>query len=69
MKINTNQKHLLYLIRKGRDAEGWAKVSATVWPVVEKLSSEVEELVEVKKLEDGGMAKLTVTGETVLDWS
>lgn len=64
--LNHGDKHLLRLVRQGKDAEGWAKVSSMVWPLVQKLPSE---LVTIEATETGGRAKLTAAGETVLDWT
>jgi hypothetical protein len=65
-KLHSKDRHLLTLIRKDRNAEGWAKVSAVVWPLVQTLPGE---LVDLKESEDGGFVKLTDDGETVLDWT
>jgi len=51
---------------KDRDAEGWATVSAMVWPLVEKLPFS---LIELQKTDDGGMIRLTHDGEVVMNWS
>ena len=65
-KLNHGDKHLLRLVRQGKDNEGWAKVSGVVWPLVQKLPSE---LVTIEAIGEGGRAKLTDAGETVLDWT
>ena len=66
MQLSHGEKHLLRLIQKGTDADGWAKVSKHVWPLVEKLPTQ---LCELRATEDGGFIKLTHDGKTVLDWS
>lgn len=67
-QLNASQKHMLRLIRQGADQEGWAKVSKLLWPLVNDLSKELTGLIELKPAEDGGFAKLTSEGETVLKW-
>lgn len=64
--LNHSDKHLLRLVRQGKDAEGWAKVSEMVWPLVQSLPTE---LVTIEATDTGGRAKLTDAGETVLDWT
>lgn len=67
MTLTSNEKHLMRLILKDRNTEGWAKVSKLVLPLVTVLP---KDLVEVQQHEDGtGLAKLTKDGETVLIWS
>lgn len=63
--LNNGQKHLLRLIRKDSDKEGWTPVSNFVWPAVEGLPSE---LVEIEKTETGGRARLLPAGEVVINW-
>ncbi len=65
-KLNISERHILRLVRKGQDFEGWAKVSAQVWPFVKAMP---RELVTAEKTETGGRAKLTVAGEVILDWT
>lgn len=64
--ISPDDKHLMRLIIKGRDSEGWAKVSSAVAPLMKNLPPE---LVELDLTEDGGRARLTQNGETVLEWT
>lgn len=66
MKLTLSERHLMRLIRKDRNAAGWAKVSAQVWPLVEKLP---KELVKAVASGDGGSVSLTEAGEVVLDWT
>ncbi len=64
--LTDGQKHLLRLIRKDQNEEGWAKVSKVVWPVVIQLPPE---LVDYEgEPEEGGKARLTGDGNIVLDW-
>ena len=65
MKLTAGQMHLLRLIKRGKDADGWTSVSENVWPFVENLPSK---LCELRKAGKGGFARLTHDGETVLEW-
>jgi hypothetical protein len=66
-KLDAGQKHLLRLVRKGAEADGWAPVSATVYPHAKTaLPHELATLEPVG--EDGrGRARLTPAGEALLD--
>jgi hypothetical protein len=65
--LDNGAKHLMRLVKKDRKEDGWATVSATVWPVVDTLPVE---LVEREQFPDGsGRARLTTAGETVLQWT
>lgn len=66
MKLDPKDRHLLSLIRKDKKPNGWTSVSKMVWPLMLKLP---RELVELEEVGEGGIAKLTETGETVLDWT
>jgi hypothetical protein len=66
MKLDSKDRHILSLVQKGADDEGWASVSEIVWPVVDSLSLE---LVEKEKNDVGGRVRLTETGKIVLAWS
>ena len=64
--LNPGQKHLLTLVNKGADADGWAPVSAPVFPLVKSLPSELVELEPIG--DDGrGRARLTAAGNGLLD--
>ena len=65
-KLNSGEKHFLRLIASGQaDNGGWAKVSKTLYPLVQKMPPE---LVEHEPAEDGwGRARLTPQGEAVLE--
>ena len=58
-RLDAGQRHLLRLVAKGADSEGWAKVSDVVRPLVEKLPSD---LVEIRE----GEVRLTPIGKVVL---
>ena len=68
MTLDTGTRHLLRLTLKGAEdsEDGWAPVSEAVWPLVAELPSE---LIESERLEDGGRARLTADGRTVLEWT
>lgn len=65
-KLDLGQTHLLRLADKGADAEGWAKVSEALWPL---LAGVPDELLERS---DDGTAKrvrLTEAGRIVLEYA
>ncbi len=69
-KLNSGEKHFLRLIDKSsRAQDGWARVSATLMPLVKQMPAE---LVEWEATEDGrGRTRLTAHGNAVLeamDW-
>jgi hypothetical protein len=66
-KLDHGQRHLISLIRKDQDAEGWAKVSKIVLPLARKLIP--TELADFEgPFEDGsGRARLTEKGNNLLD--
>jgi hypothetical protein len=67
MKITLDhgQKHVLKLIARDQKADGWTKVSETLY---KSLSSNIpNELAIFEKLEDGGRAKLTEEGQDVIN--
>ena len=66
--LNANQKHLLRLVREGMKEgdDGWAKVSSTVWPLLDSIPVD---LIERKSnLVGGGRCCLTSRGEAVVDY-
>ena len=66
-KLGSGQKHFLRLIQKGQQClDGWAPVSAAVYPVVQKTMP--TELVDHAPTEDGrGRARLAQEGQSLLD--
>lgn len=65
VKLDAGQKHLLKLIASDHDDQGWAQVSSTVLPVVQKLP---EELVEVVPTSRGrGRVRLTFLGQGIVN--
>lgn len=66
MKLDSGQKHLLGLGAGGADSEGWAPVSAQVFPLLDKKMP--RELVELQAIgADGrGRARLTNEGSNLL---
>ncbi len=65
MKLDSGNKHLLRLILKGKNKEGWAKVSDILWPIVSKLPTQ---LVEFNADGNQKFVRLTHDGEVVLEW-
>lgn len=67
-ELTSQQKHLLFLVNKGADESGWAKVSKLLFKLV--LETAPAELVEVEgSSESGGRARLTEEGKVVLKWA
>lgn len=66
MKLDTGDRHLMRLATRDAGADGWATVSAVVWPKIEKLP---DELVERQSTDDGGLVRLTSEGHAVLLYS
>ena len=66
-KLDAGQRNLISLIRKGQDAEGWARVSHLVLPFAkDRLPAELAEI--EGPFEDGaGRARLTEKGNALLD--
>lgn len=66
-KLDAGQKHLLGLIVKEADSEGWAPVSAQLLPFLTKeLPSELVTFEPVGD-EGRGRARLTDVGENLMD--
>jgi hypothetical protein len=65
-KLDAGQKHMLGLIVQGANDQGWAPVSAPVYPLIEK--SLPRELVELEAVgnEGRGRARLTAEGRNVM---
>lgn len=67
IKLDGAQKHLLGLVRKGMNSEGWAPVSSAMLPIIKKTLP--CELVEIEAVgEEGrGRARLINTANNLLD--
>lgn len=63
-KLTDNEMHLLRLVRRGQNDNGWAKVSKAVFPLVNTLP---RRLVEVQSDDKTAMVKLTAEGNSLLD--
>jgi len=64
-RLDYRQQHILTLIDRGADAEGWAEVSEILFSV---LSTNIPpELVTFEKLDDGGRARFTEEGRAVFN--
>ena len=70
-KLTAGEKHILSLIRKDADADGWAPVSKAVKPLFtdRKIPCGVmpEALCEFEPVGDAGRARLTTLGNNLLD--
>lgn len=66
-KLDPGQQHFLRLIEKGQACpDGWAPVSAAVYPLVQGLPPELIEHAPVGD-EGRGRARLSAQGHAVLD--
>jgi hypothetical protein len=63
MKLDADQIHMLRLVAREADGDGWSKVSTLVWSVVETLP---DDLVEKRPSETGGHLRLTPGGEAIV---
>jgi hypothetical protein len=64
IKLDNAQKHILRLIHRDKDSQGWTKVSEALCKTVrENIPSD---LATFEKLEDGGRVKLTEEGNGVI---
>jgi hypothetical protein len=63
-ELTNGDKHLMRLMHRDKNTDGWTKVSQQVWPLVERLPKELVELHP-----EGGFAKLTEAGETIVLWT
>lgn len=68
MELDSGQRHFLRLAQAegGKAPDGWAKVSAVVWPLMESMPSD---LIELRPSDDGGFARVTDQGVAVLMYS
>lgn len=57
------QRHLLRLIQRDAGPDGWATVSAAVWPLLAILP---DDLVELEPGAPGGRVRLTADGAAVV---
>jgi hypothetical protein len=64
-KLEIQHKHILKLIARDCDEEGWAAVSETLYPYLSK--NIPAELAKFEKLSTGGRARLTEEGQNVIN--
>jgi hypothetical protein len=65
-KLDAGQKHMLKLVDREKDGDGWAKVSSLVMPLLE--TKMPPELIEIAKDNSGaGRARLTQQGRGIVD--
>jgi len=65
-KLNGGEIHLLKLIAKDSDAEGWTPVSKPVYALIDKLPKELV-CIEPVGDEGRGHARLTERGQNIID--
>lgn len=65
MKLEPQHKHILRLIERDRDADGWASVSEQLFNVLSE--NMPTELAIFEKLTIGGRARLTDEGQNVIN--
>ena len=63
-KLDVQHKHILRLVNRDRDEDGWALVSEKLFPVLVKAMP--KELIEFEPLPCGGRARLTEEGAVVV---
>ena len=65
-ELDGGQRHILRLIARDADTEGWCPVSSQLLPVLKK--SMPVELIELESVGDAGRgrARLTAEGETII---
>lgn len=63
-KLDTGNKHLLRLIARDANPEGWAIVSKQVFPLVEAMPPELRDLVRIG---DHGCVRLTPLGQAIVE--
>lgn len=64
MKLKDEHKHILRLISRDADKDGWAVVGSKLYPVLSK--NMPEELVTFEMVGDAGRARLTDEGINVI---
>jgi len=67
MKLDDGVLRLLKLVSREADADGWAQVSAVVWPAVERIPQDLIELRQV--ITGGGKARLTAGGQAIATYA
>lgn len=64
-KLEMQHKHILSLIARYCNEEGWAEISEALYPHVS--ANIPSELATCEKLENGGRARLTDEGQNILN--
>ena len=59
-KLDAGQKHMLRLVEKGANADGWAEVSSQVFPLAQAMPTE---LVTLEPVGDAGRGQIRLTQE------
>jgi len=66
MKLDSKQRHILRLVSRSSDCDGWAPVSGVVWPLIELLPDKLVEKKSLLALGEGGYVRLTDHGKLIL---
>lgn len=64
-KLNAGHKHLLKLIDRDQDKNGWTKVSEALMPHM--VNNMPQEFIEIMKAKVGGYVRLTEKGKQILE--
>lgn len=64
IKLDTQHKHILSLINRDAEDDGWASVSDKLLPILSTVMP--KELVTFETLDVGGRARLTEDGKSVV---
>jgi len=64
-KLESQHKHILKLIKRDADKDGWATVSEALFSTLSEVMP--KELCVFEKLDNGGRAKLTDEGKSIIN--
>lgn len=65
--LTPNETSFLRLLLRSPDqGEGWRRVSAVVWPMVERFTR--PEIIEAEAAADGGRVRLSERGRVLVDY-
>lgn len=64
-KLDAGQRHVLKLIARDKKPDGWTTVSAVLYPTLSKDTP--TELAEFEPIGDAGRARLTPSGQGIVD--
>jgi hypothetical protein len=70
MKLEPEIRHLMALVERDADVDGWVEVSHAVWPHIKRVPDELLELAKIEGSEKiSGKARLTDQGKIVLKYT